>query len=106
MKEITAIKLKRIGIKDGYNGFDYLVAVLERYGDFSIADLSMKDITSYLAKEFSVSEKAVLHNLTLVFEKSWSSDNSPLRMAFSYSREMPTLKEFIATLIVVTECSA
>lgn len=107
MEEITAIKLKNAGVLEGYNGFAYLVWVLEHYNAYSVADLSMDELVPKVAKKFGVSEKAVMHNLTLLLEKSWNSGkDSILKKTFGFCDYMPTLKEFIATLIVITEYSA
>lgn len=104
MEELTVQKLKNIGVLDGYNGFKYLVWILENYDAYSVAYLTMEELVPRVAKEFGVSQKAVLHNIGLVIEQSWNADkDGKLHRLFCFCDYMPTFKEFVATLIVALE---
>lgn len=104
MKDDAVKKLKILGVSTGYNGFNYLVWILKSYDSYNVEKMKMVCITKLLAEKFEVSEKAVLHNLTLLLERSWSGENSlALKRVFGFCEYMPTLKEFISTLIVASE---
>ena len=107
MKDKTAKKLEEMGILTGYNGFSYMCWIIEHYDAYTVSELAMETLTAQIAKEYKVSKKAVLHNLTLLLEKSWNAGaDCALRRTFAFPNYMPTLKEFIATIIVMMEYCA
>ncbi|MBQ9950333.1 MAG: hypothetical protein IJO93_06405 [Clostridia bacterium] len=103
MEDNIAVKLIHFGVLAEYNGFNYMCWILKKYNSYNVSEFTMNALTSELSEAFSVSRKAVLHNLTLLLERSWNSKDSLLHDIFNVYDYMPTLKEFIATLIILEE---
>ena len=103
MERSAEYKLNALGIPRTYNGFAYMCCILESYSASDEHDLHMRDVLKRVAESFGVTEKTVISNLTLLAKRACESPAFAQRFGWDCP---PTLKEFIFSLIVLSEQTA
>lgn len=92
-------RLIEAGIPQGYNGFKYMVWLLEHLNKNDVCNYSMGKIADMLSEEFSISPKVALNNIALLSERAWENDKTHCMFADNSYR--PSVKEFVITLVMM-----
>ena len=100
MEKSAERKLDYLGIPRGYEAYSYFCSLITSHKASELSLLTLKEVEKELSHEFGVSEKAVIHNLTLLRMRAWSKGVFGNKMNWQTE---PTLKEFVFSVLVMAE---